>query len=45
MISLREKDEHFGEIRETAARHAALRDEIEARASVYDAFSVASVSP
>jgi multimeric flavodoxin WrbA len=38
VITLREKSEHFAEIRETAARHAAQRDEIEARAAAYDAY-------
>jgi multimeric flavodoxin WrbA len=38
VITLREKSEHFAEIRETAARHAARRDEIEARAAAYDAY-------
>jgi multimeric flavodoxin WrbA len=38
VITLREKQEHFREIRETAARHAALRSEIEARASAYDGY-------
>jgi multimeric flavodoxin WrbA len=38
VITLREKEEHFAEIRETAARHAGLRDEIEARAATYDAY-------
>jgi multimeric flavodoxin WrbA len=35
VITLREKSEHFAEIRETAARHAGRRDEIEARAAEY----------
>jgi multimeric flavodoxin WrbA len=38
VITLREKQEHFAEIRETAARHAASRDEIEARAAAYDGY-------
>jgi multimeric flavodoxin WrbA len=38
VITLREKEEHFVEIRETAARHAPLRDEIESRAKAYDAY-------
>ncbi len=35
VITLREKEQHFAEIRETAAKHAARRDEIEARAAGY----------
>src|SRR4051794_3369438 len=38
VITLREKSEHFAEIRETAARHEGQRDEIEARAAKYDAY-------
>jgi hypothetical protein len=36
VISMDEKRAHYKEIRDTAQRHAALRDEIEARASRYD---------
>ena len=38
VITMEEKRDHFFEIRETAQRHAAQRDEIEARASAYDGF-------
>jgi multimeric flavodoxin WrbA len=38
VISLHERHQHALEIQETAARHNAVRDEIEARASVYDAY-------
>jgi multimeric flavodoxin WrbA len=38
VITMREKREHFFEIQETAARHAAQRDEIERRAGAYDGF-------
>jgi multimeric flavodoxin WrbA len=38
VISLHEKHEHFLEIQETAARHGAQREEIDARASAYDGF-------
>jgi len=41
VISLHEKREHFFEIQDTAARHRELRNEIEARAAAYDAFTVA----
>jgi hypothetical protein len=42
VISLHEKREHFFEIQETASRHGALREEIDARAAAYDTFSVAA---
>jgi hypothetical protein len=35
---MREKREHFFEIQETAQRHAAQRDEIEARTRSYDGY-------
>ncbi len=38
VISMDEKRAHYEEIRDTAKKHAALRDEIEARASQYDAY-------
>lgn len=38
VISLHEKHAHFLEIQETAARHAAQRDEIDARASAANAY-------
>ena len=38
VISMDEKRAHYEEIRDTAQKHAALRDEIEARAADYDAF-------
>jgi multimeric flavodoxin WrbA len=38
VISMHEKREHFFEIQETASRHAEQREEIEARAGVYDAY-------
>jgi len=38
VISMAEKRAHAREIQETAARHAAVRDEIEARASAYAAY-------
>jgi multimeric flavodoxin WrbA len=38
VITMREKREHFFEIQETAQRHAEQREEIERRASAYDAF-------
>ncbi|MDA0159059.1 NAD(P)H-dependent oxidoreductase [Solirubrobacter ginsenosidimutans] len=42
VISLHEKREHFFEIQETAARHRALREEIDAGAAAYDTFSFAA---
>jgi multimeric flavodoxin WrbA len=39
VISLHEKHEHFLEIQATAARHAELRQEIDARASAYGRFA------
>ncbi len=38
VITLAEKEDHFREIGETAARHAALRESIEARAAEYAAY-------
>jgi hypothetical protein len=38
VISMDEKRAHYKEIRDTAQRHAALRDEVEARASGYDGY-------
>lgn len=38
MISMTEKRNHFAEIRETAARHAAQREAIDAAARAYDGF-------
>ena len=38
VIWMAEKRAHYREIRETAQRHAALRDEIEERASAYDGY-------
>ncbi|MGI8572015.1 MAG: hypothetical protein ACR2L9_05215 [Solirubrobacteraceae bacterium] len=38
VISMDEKRAHYQEIRDTARRHAALRADIEARASTYDEF-------
>jgi multimeric flavodoxin WrbA len=38
VISIHEKREHVREIQATAARHGALRDQIEARASAYAAY-------
>jgi len=38
VISMEEKRSHYAEIRETAQRHAALREEIETAAAPYDDF-------
>jgi multimeric flavodoxin WrbA len=38
VITLAEKEDHFREIRDTAARHAALRETIDARAARYAAY-------
>ena len=38
VISMTEKREHYREILETAQRHAAVRDQIEAKASAYDGY-------
>jgi hypothetical protein len=38
VISMHEKREHVREVQATAARHAGLRDQIEARASTYAAY-------
>jgi hypothetical protein len=38
VISMQEKRDHYAEIRETAQRHAAVRDQIEMAAAPYDDF-------